>query len=413
LLEGQTAGFTADPNQTVADYLTTWLEAKNLVLKPTTMARYRDYVTHDLIPALGYLRLDDLGYPHITALAQTQLAAGRGRVTVHRILATLSSALGDAVRHHRIPANPARPTVFPRPAAAERHVWTPAEAARFLRYCHTADPLFADLVEVLIGTGLRKGEALALHWNDIHLDQHVLYVRHTLSAIDNNHLVLTTPKTRSSKNWVALSPRVETALRNRAHDTAGAAIPQPPGGYVFHWPDGRPLHPEYVLNHFHDLADKAGVSRTTVHDLRHLAATISITAGVPLTVVSKTLRHSTLSTTANTYSHLTAQAARQAVTTIDHTLTANSPEAESPPRKAATRPPDDHIPRSHNQLTRIKAASPAPPSPPPQHQDQETATTVRPHAKSTAKRPPPHLCGNGLRPAKTLVGTTGFEPATP
>lgn len=58
-----------------------------------------------------------------------------------------------------------------------------------------------------------------------------------------------------------------------------------------------------------------------MHDLRHLAATVTITAGVPLTVVSKTLRHSTLSTTANPYSHLTPQAARQAVETIDHTLT--------------------------------------------------------------------------------------------
>jgi hypothetical protein len=41
MLEGQTAGFAADPNQTVADYLTAWIEAKELVLKPTTMVRYR------------------------------------------------------------------------------------------------------------------------------------------------------------------------------------------------------------------------------------------------------------------------------------------------------------------------------------------------------------------------------------
>lgn len=104
------------------------------MLKPTTMARCRDYVSNDLIPALGAIRLDDLGYPHIAALVHTQLAAGRGKVTVHRILATLSSALGDAVRHHHLRTNPARPTVIPRPAAAEPHIWTPVEAVRFLRY---------------------------------------------------------------------------------------------------------------------------------------------------------------------------------------------------------------------------------------------------------------------------------------
>ncbi|MEU5613778.1 hypothetical protein AB0H03_34590 [Streptomyces sparsogenes] len=112
MLEGEA---TADPNQTVADYLTTWLDAKAYVLKPTTVARYRDYVTHDLIPALGALKLDELGHRHIAAYAHTQLQAGRGAVTVYRCLATLSSALGDAVRQHRLAHNPARPPSSPAP----------------------------------------------------------------------------------------------------------------------------------------------------------------------------------------------------------------------------------------------------------------------------------------------------------
>ena len=77
----------------------------------------------------------------------------------------------------------------------------------------------ADLFEFLIGTGLRKGEALGLHWDDVHLTERVLYVRCTLSAIDNNQLVITAPKTRSSKNWVAISPRIASALRRRARST--------------------------------------------------------------------------------------------------------------------------------------------------------------------------------------------------
>ena len=150
-------GFNADPNQTLADYLTGWLEAKELRLKPTTFARYRDYIRNDLIPALGDVLPDVLGCVH------AQLERGTGKVTVHQILATLSGALGDAVRRHRLARNPARPTVIPRPAAAERRIWASDEAARFLRCCRLLDPVLADLVEVIIGTGLRKGEALGLH----------------------------------------------------------------------------------------------------------------------------------------------------------------------------------------------------------------------------------------------------------
>jgi hypothetical protein len=53
LLEGAAGGFDADPNQTVADYLISWLEAKALTLKPTTVARYRDYVTKGPHPCPG------------------------------------------------------------------------------------------------------------------------------------------------------------------------------------------------------------------------------------------------------------------------------------------------------------------------------------------------------------------------
>ncbi|WP_308271549.1 site-specific integrase [Kitasatospora sp. SUK 42] len=288
-------------------------------------------------------------------------------------------------------------------------MWTPQEAVRFLRYCHAVDPPFADLIELIIGTGMRKGEALALHWNDVHLDHGVLFVRYSLAAVDNNHLVLTTPKTRTSKNWVAISPRVATALRNRAAATANV----PGGGLVFQRPDGRPLHPEYVLNHFHDLSRDAGVSRTTVHDLRHLAATISISAGVPLTVVSKTLRHSTLSTTANIYSHLTTQAARDAVNTIDKTLTTIDGVGTPPTRIPRPRPPGDHNPQLHNQLTLTKRPEGATSyrnitHPPPERCDH--SATIR---RRNVKKAAPARSGNGLRPAVKQVGTTGFEPATP
>lgn len=60
------------------------------------------------------------------------------------------------------------------------------------------DPL-TDLYELIIGTGMRMGEALGLHWADVHLDERVLFVRHTLSSINNSKPVFTGPKTHSSR----------------------------------------------------------------------------------------------------------------------------------------------------------------------------------------------------------------------
>ncbi|MFJ2189972.1 phage integrase central domain-containing protein [Kitasatospora sp. NPDC087861] len=134
LSESLPACVIIDPRQSTADYLTAWLAEKELHLKPTTIARYRPYVEQDLIPALGTIPLDDLTRQHLSAFVTGQLQHGRGRVTVHRIMATLSSALSSAVTGERLARNPAKPPLISRPAAAERHLWTEEQAARFLRF---------------------------------------------------------------------------------------------------------------------------------------------------------------------------------------------------------------------------------------------------------------------------------------
>ncbi|WP_327360003.1 tyrosine-type recombinase/integrase [Streptomyces sp. NBC_01296] len=154
-----------------------------------------------------------------------------------------------------------------------------------------------------------------------------------------------------------------------------------------------------VLDRLRKLSDEACVPRITVHGLRHLAATITLTAGVPLTVVSKTLRHSTLSTTANLYSHLTQQAAREAVDTIDHTLTRAQKRDNRRTLMERLRPPRDHIRHLREALNQLR--SPAPPAFSTMSDRPRTgrATTPRPPASRAWKRPPSHVRENGLRPA--------------
>src|SRR5690349_6905792 len=103
-----------------------------------------------------------------------------------------------------------------RPTKYEPVCWSPAEAAQFLRYCADHNEPLTNLFELIIGTGMRRGEALALHWADVHLDEHVLFVRHTLSNINNSTPVFTAPKTKSSLGWIGISGRVAAALQDQA-----------------------------------------------------------------------------------------------------------------------------------------------------------------------------------------------------
>lgn len=284
--------------------------------------RYRDHVHSDLIPGFGRMALGDLRPRHITAWTKTELARGRGRTTVYRITATLSSAMGSAERTRLVRENPCRFAMMPRPAAPERICWNPSQAAAFLRHNHTRyrDQL-ADMFELLLGTGMRRGEALGLHWADVHLAEKILLVRWNLTAVDNNHLYLGHPKTRASRNWVSLSPRAVAALSRRAaHARRELSIGAPLEGLVFCCRDGSPLRPQGVLGELRRRGAEIGLPRIALHDLRHTAASIMISSRVPLAVVSKTLRHSTLSTTVNLSGHLLPHAARDAVTAVDDAL---------------------------------------------------------------------------------------------
>jgi integrase len=325
VLACEQAGIHVDDRQTVAEYLEAWLEVKARWLKPTTMARCLDYVHKDLVPALGAIRLEDLTHHHIAGFVHAQLAAGRRRVTLHRCVATLSSALTDAVRHHRLTHNPARYANIPRPRPGPQVCWSPAQAVAFLHHCAQIHDPLAELYELILCTGMRKGEALALHWADVDLDAQVLLVRHTLSNINNTTPVFTTPKTKSSHTWIGLSSPAVRALHRQAERQLVLRLATGPAYHdqdlVFTRRDGQPLRPEYVLRRLHHLTSEAGLPRIRVHDLRHFAATTMLSSQVPLAMASKTMRHSTLSTTTEVYGHLLRHVAQQAVDAIDTALT--------------------------------------------------------------------------------------------
>ncbi|WP_370133033.1 tyrosine-type recombinase/integrase [Streptacidiphilus sp. EB103A] len=334
VLSAERTGVFEDPKVTVGAYLLEWLALKERTLKASTVANYYDVVHKDLLPVFGAMRLSDLRSHHIEEWSAGQLLKGRGRVAVYRAAATLRSALGAAVRSRRLVYNPARFAIMARPSSPERTCWTQQQAAAFLRHnadCY-ADQL-RDFFELLIGTGLRRGEALGLHWADVHLVERKLFVRWTLATVNNNELHLGPPKTKASRNWVSLSPRVVEALRRQAAQQQALLPPGAPlEGLVFAMVDGAPLRPQWVLDQLRKRSAEVGVPRIGLHDLRHTAATIMISEGVSIAVVSKTLRHSTLSTTINIYGHLLKHAADDAVNALSGALDlADIDDTDRPP----------------------------------------------------------------------------------
>lgn len=320
---------------TVAAFLTGWLAAKGAAgTRPKTMASYVSHADRFLIPRLGHLRLSALRASHIEALL-IEIAAGNagrarpiGPATIRRVHATIRSALSSAKRQGLVSTNVASNVELPRVSRPKPRPWEPAELGRFLDSAQT-DRL-GVLYEVIALTGLRRGEALALSWDDVDLDRARLTVRRQLVDVGGRVLV-GSPKTASGEDrLIDLDARtVGTLLAHRLRQDAeraawGAAwrdapeVPDYTGqpvalrNLVFCNEDGSPVRPEVATRRFGQLTAAAGVRGVRLHDLRHGQASLMLAAGVPLAVVSKRLGHSSMAFTGDTYSHLLEGVGRQA-----------------------------------------------------------------------------------------------------
>ncbi|MGZ3586701.1 MAG: site-specific integrase [Candidatus Limnocylindrales bacterium] len=180
---------------------------------------------------------------------------------------------------------------------------------------------FEALYVTAIATGMRQGELLGLRWSDVDVDAGTITVRHSLRRVTRT---LAEPKTDSARRTLRVGAEVLTALREHRRCQLEERLAVGPGwrdqGFVFTGPKGDPWHARNVLSAFQAAIAQAGLPRQRFHDLRHACATLLIEQGEELGVVSKLLGHSTVSTTLDTYAHLTPAMGQRAAERMDAIL---------------------------------------------------------------------------------------------
>ena len=310
--------FVRPTRKTVADYLNDWLPRRQKTgkgLKPTTLSNYRRYIDRDITPTrLGQATLTEVRRHHVNAFITELIDDGRGAVTIHRIAAVLKTAFAAAVKDGLMETNPAADVDLPRVEDKDLAIWEPEQVGHFLDVAgrHRLGALF----ELVMFTGLRRGEVTGLRWEDVDLFNNVLMVRQTRVQADGKVIDQNTAKNKASRALVELESSAVGALmawqiRQDSEREAWGEL-WTNTGYVFTMEDGRPVQPTYVTRLFEKLRVEAGLPKMTFHGARHEHASLLIASGADIAVVSKRLRHSNLATTANTYTHLIASASRNA-----------------------------------------------------------------------------------------------------
>ena len=332
---------------TVADWLATWLADKaRSDTRPGTVRGYAQHVRDYLSPHLGDLRLAHLRPSHVSDMLAAIRADKRlSAASVQRVRATLRSALADAVRHELVTFNTAAHASVPTAPRPEVRPLEPEQIGHLLDVAGT-DRMGA-LIELAVLTGLRRGELLGLRWSDVDLERSVVHVRQQVTQDVANlepcascgrahrGLRFSLPKTRSSEARVDLDARAVGALM--AHrlqqdvERTGWGAEYADHGLVFAREDGDPYDPAVVTRTFKRLAKAAGLPADVWFHAatRHGHASMLLAAGVDIAIVSKRLRHSSISITSDTYSHLLEGVGRRAAEAASALLPARStPECD-------------------------------------------------------------------------------------
>lgn len=310
----------SDERLTVGQHLANWFESTRLYIKPSSRYRYRSQVFSHLIPGLGQIPLSKLTVQHIQTFYARKLDEGMSGTTLHHLHAVFHQALKQAVELGLVPRNVTEQMKAPRRTTRQMTPLTEEQAQQF-REAVIGDR-FEALYTLALTTGMREGELLALRWQDVDLEQASLKVRMGLQRDERGwHLAET--KTTYSQRTIGLTKTAVAALRVhwlRQQEERLALGPAWDSSLDLAFPNtiGGPMNPRgFVRHHFKVVLAKVGLLDIRFHDLRHTAATILLSHGVNVKVVSEMLGHADVATTLRIYAHVIPHMQQAAVDVMD------------------------------------------------------------------------------------------------
>lgn len=296
----------ATSDQTLQAFLTHWLhEVAKPSVRPSSYLRYVEVVRLQILPALGHLKLSQLGVEPIQAMLN------RCPGSPEKVRAVLRNALNVAVKWRLLSWNPAALADLPR--------WTPRparwlELPEALRLLEVAKGTWLEpIVTLALATAIREGEILGLRWSDVDLSARTLTVN-----VQMQRGQLVPVKTQASQAPLPLPEIACRALRDHRDRHQIRSLRR----LVFTTKNGTPYSARNLLRAFKRLLERADLPQEIrFHDLRHSTASLLVASGVDPITVQAILRHANVRTTLEVYSHAMPDTLREASQTLDLLLT--------------------------------------------------------------------------------------------
>ena len=323
-LDAQNAIYSTETSFLV--WIDKWMEQKQQEIRLNTWESYRFYLEKHIRPYFSTkkLTLRKLTPQHLQDYYNSKLREGQSISTLKKHNAIIHGALQEAVKKRLLTYNPADQVTFPRQNKQDRFhgtAYTAEQAVQLL------EAFKGDVLEpaVIFGLcyGLRKSEALGLRWSDIDFEAGTLTVQNTVTRM-KTLIEHEQTKSAASRRSLYLMPDTITYLHQLQQQQEsnrqflGEAYVE--SDHICVWPDGRPISPDYVSQHFKKVLLKHDLQPIRFHDLRHTAGSLLMNNGASVKQVQDFLGHEKASTTLDIYTHIDTKAKQQTAFSMEQAL---------------------------------------------------------------------------------------------
>lgn len=339
----ENSGVLFEPSEiTVSDYMEYWLKNDiDVDRKPKTKRTYESHINNHINPILGSYKIKALNPAVLQKLINDLFKAGYSKSTIEGIMVVIKSSLRYAVNPSEfIKSSPADSLRMPKFKGVRKkkpvEAFTPEQIATLFEIIPYGNTCHIPCI-ISYHTGLRVGEACALVWEDIDLDIGEISVKHTVYRLAGKNY-RGSPKNESSVRTVSIGPTLISILKKHKKDQAEQRLRYGPYyskyrlqddllvesndfrvNLVCTYENGTVIIPQNVQSLFIKVKNVMG-THVKFHMLRHTHATMLIENGANMKDVQERLGHAVLSTTMDTYAHVTEKMKKDTVDIFEQCL---------------------------------------------------------------------------------------------
>jgi len=324
-----TLGFTIS-NLTVDEYFNKWLLIKKLEISESSHIRLR-YSVEYIIKRIGSLQIRHVTADHCQDIIFEMIENEYSHSSIKKIYNTLNACFRYAMEREDLIRSPMIGVVAPSSdseaikEAKEMEPFTLYECKKFLdeavrrhmngSYVYRLGLMF----QLMLSTGIRTGEALALCWDDVDWENRTIYIWKTQVTSEEKN-----PDTGKNRKVAKIVKRTKNKRRRKIdlNESAYNALTElrkitGQYEYIASTKSGELVTYANLYKVFHRVLNRIGLPLRGLHNLRHTFASQLFAKGVDAIVVSKILGHCSVTVTSDIYIHVLTEQKEAAVRVLD------------------------------------------------------------------------------------------------